>query len=163
MTQSFKSVLHLSATDDEDQTQVAVPYVCEPLPTVSSFRVLELLQGHEDEEVSYLLHFADWNSPPPYEAISYAWGDTKIKAATICHGKSLNVTPILRDGLRQMRYKDRSRYLWVDGVCIGQKNMQERGYQVEHMGQIYRNATKVLVWLGCDEDNQGRASRGSFS
>lgn len=22
------------------------------------------------------------------------------------------------------------------------------------MGQIYRIATKVLVWLGCDEDNQ---------
>lgn len=88
-----------------------MPYVYQPLPTTSASRILELLPGSGNEEISYLLHFADWNSPLHYEAISYAWGDTKIKVPTTCHGKSLEVTPNLRDGLRQMRYTGRSRYL----------------------------------------------------
>lgn len=61
-----------------------------------------------------------------------------------------------------MRYEDWSRYLWADAVCIDQKNMQERGHQVEHMGQIYRNAKKVLVWLWCGEDNQAERAEAAL-
>jgi hypothetical protein len=37
-------------------------------------------------------------------------------------------------------------------VCINQKNTVERSHQVSFMGDIYRNAKKVLVYIGKDSD-----------
>jgi hypothetical protein len=38
--------------------------------------------------------------------------------------------------------------LWIDALCINQDDMMERNHQVARMGDIYRNATRVIVWLG---------------
>jgi len=38
--------------------------------------------------------------------------------------------------------------LWVDALCINQKDVHERNHQVSFMGTIYENASVVLVWLG---------------
>jgi hypothetical protein len=124
----------------------------EPLPSHSSFRVIELLPGSYNDQIQYRLHVVDWTDPIPYEAVSYAWGDNEIKVPTICNGRELHVTPNLRDGLRNMRLKSESRYLWADAACIDQTNPQERGHQVENMRQIYQKSTGVIVWLGEDED-----------
>ena len=43
---------------------------------------------------------------------------------------------------------DRNRRLWVDAICISQKDNDEKGPQVALMAQLYRNAESVLVWLG---------------
>jgi hypothetical protein len=137
-----------------DMKLPVLPYQYRSLPKQSSFRVLELLPSQEDTDIAYRLHDADWDAPLPYEAISYAWGDINIKVPTICDGLRLEVTPNLRNGLRRMRYVDRSRYLWADAVCIDQTNKAEQGHQVSNMRLIYQNATKVIVWLGEDEDNQ---------
>lgn len=128
-----------------------IEYQYEPLPSETSFRVLELLPGEGDDDISYLLHFADWNHPPSYEALSYAWGDIHIKVPTICDGKLLEVTPNLHDGLRQLRRGRCSRTLWADAVCINQGDIDERNQQVNNMLRIFKNAVRVLVWLGPDE------------
>jgi hypothetical protein len=127
-------------------------YCYEPLPTEESFRVLELLPGDEDDDISYILHLADWNHPPAYEALSYTWGDTSVKVPTVCGGRRLEMMPNLQNGLRQLRLKTRSRMIWADAVCINQQDVGERSDQVNKMLWIYRGATRVLVWLGPDED-----------
>ncbi|KAH8791066.1 heterokaryon incompatibility protein-domain-containing protein, partial [Hyaloscypha finlandica] len=66
----------------------------------------------------------------------------------------LEITPNLRDGLHQMRLRNRSRYLWADAICINQEDVSERGHQVSNMLEIYQTATLVLVWLGLDKDGQ---------
>ncbi|TGJ88463.1 hypothetical protein E0Z10_g335 [Xylaria hypoxylon] len=38
--------------------------------------------------------------------------------------------------------------LWVDAVCINQSDISERGKQVVLMEQVYRNASKTVVYLG---------------
>jgi hypothetical protein len=38
--------------------------------------------------------------------------------------------------------------LWADAICIDQTNLDERGEQVQIMGQIYAQAERVLIWLG---------------
>lgn len=129
-------------------------YNYSPLPTTSSFRVLELLPGAPDDEIHIRLHHVSWNEPPSYEAISYAWGDTSIKVQITCDGSMLDITPNLRDGLRQMRFLDQPRYLWADAICIDHENTAEKGHLVSNMLRIYRNATLVLVWLGVDETGQ---------
>ena len=45
---------------------------------------------------------------------------------------------------------------WVDAICINQVDKQEKGRQVAHMGQIYRAATRVIVWLGLDLPSNDR-------
>lgn len=50
-----------------------------------------------------------------------------------------------------MRYSHRSRVLWIDALCINQKDVTERGHQVGIMHEIYRNTQKNLIWLGHDD------------
>ena len=38
--------------------------------------------------------------------------------------------------------------MWVDPVCIDQNNADEKGQQVQLMGQIFGNAQRVLLWVG---------------
>ncbi len=45
------------------------------------------------------------------------------------------------------------RNLFVDATNIDQQNLQEKNHQVGHMAEIYRNAAKVLVWLGPSADH----------
>ena len=90
------------------------PYRFADLKTDKSFRVLELLKGIGDQPVSCLLHVAEWDSPPKYEAVSYAWGDPTLTAPIKCDGKRLEVGRNIHTGLTYLRLPDRSRYLWVD-------------------------------------------------
>jgi hypothetical protein len=46
----------------------------------------------------------------------------------------------------------------ADAVCINQNDHQERLGQIKLMGDIYRKATRVLVWLGEDTDNEAQQS-----
>lgn len=131
-------------------------YQYQELPSRTAFRILELLPGNEDDQISFQLQNVDWNISTPYEAVSYAWGDAKSKAMSTCDGQDFMITNNLHDGLHAMRHGSQSRFLWADAICIDQSNSEERGRQVKHMGNIYRGAAKVLVWLGGDEDGQGR-------
>jgi hypothetical protein len=40
--------------------------------------------------------------------------------------------------------------LWVDALCIDQKNTSERNHQVQQMGEIYRRSQRTVAWLGND-------------
>jgi hypothetical protein len=127
------------------------------LPDLVSLRVLELLPGTGEEPIICKLHVTDWKDPIPFEAISYAWGDPKIKASIVCNQKKLDVTPNLVDCLHQLRRPNESRYLWADAACINQRDLEERGHQVDNMRRIYGCAQKLLIWLG--KDDGGYASR----
>ena len=144
----------MEATDKTSSSSRGVRYEYEPLNSKVTFRILELLPGNEDDPVSYRLHAANWDPPPPYEAISYAWGDVNDTTLSFCHDLPLFITRSLKDGLVAMRFKDRSRLLWADAICIDQSNYAERGHQVSQMRLIYEKATNVLVWLGSDVDER---------
>ncbi|KAF7671351.1 hypothetical protein GT037_010676 [Alternaria burnsii] len=101
-------------------------------------------------------------NPPPYEALSYAWGQS-TDVFTICQEPEMSdttgtlrkvstITRGLYEALIQLRHKTKSRILWVDAICIDQENLKERGEQVKIMRQIYAHAARVLVWLGPADD-----------
>lgn len=91
-----------------------------------------------------------WSHPKySYEALSYVWGKSSGKCTITLDGKKgVPVTDNLYAALRRLRRPDRRRVLWVDAVCIDQKNVVERNWQVQMMGRIYSNAARVVVWLG---------------
>lgn len=85
---------------------------------------------------------------PSYEALSHVWDDPTNTVEMICGQRRLSITVNLRDAIRRFRYKNECRVLWADAICIDQRNIEERGKQVQLMGMIYWKAERVLVWLG---------------
>ncbi|KAH8593018.1 heterokaryon incompatibility protein-domain-containing protein [Bisporella sp. PMI_857] len=117
------------------------------LPITSSFRVLKLQPGADTDPITYTLDFADWQNPPPYEAISYAWGDPTRSFQTVCNGQQQELSRSIWQALSRLRLHDKPRLLWADAICIDQTNLEERRHQVDNMKKIYEHATQVLVWL----------------
>lgn len=69
----------------------------------------------------------------------------------ILDGKKFAVTENLFEALTRLRDVKKVRTLWVDAVCINQKDNTEKTVQVMMMGKIYSQASQVLVWLLGDE------------
>lgn len=57
-----------------------------------------------------------------------------------------------KGNLRRLRGESLKGYvlLWIDSVCINQADLAEKSSQVNLMGQIYKKAARVIVWLGKD-------------
>ena len=97
-----------------------------------------------------------------YEALSYVWGDTTslVDVTVLRAGKPpqrLRITQSLAAALRHLRHEREARTLWVDAICINQNSIPERNQQVPLMSDIYRRATRVLAWLGPEEDGSSHA------
>ncbi|KAI0127776.1 heterokaryon incompatibility protein-domain-containing protein [Xylariales sp. AK1849] len=95
------------------------------------------------------------NKCPNYEALSYTWGELDGPEFSVkCDGYNFLALGHLKNALTALRLPDRPRTLWIDAICINQNSKEERGQQVAIMRYIYRNATRAVVWLGLDgEEN----------
>ena len=96
------------------------------------------------------------NPPPVFEALSYVWGRDDPRELVRIAGVHIAVRDNLAGALRHLRYTNKPRTLWTDALCINQDDLAERSSQVALMGDIYRSATRVVVWLGVEsEDSNG--------
>ncbi len=120
-------------------------------------RLMVLEPGEPDDELRcHLKHICSLQDHD-YEALSYVWGETSPKHLIQCSGTNIQITANLEDALRQLRYANRPRVLWVDAICINQGDKAERSRQVRIMQSIYANATQVMVWLGQGAEGDARA------
>ena len=60
----------------------------------------------------------------------------------------LTITPSLSILMHQMEARSDVRFIWIDQICINQKDDVEKAIQVKMMRDIDVSALKVLVWLG---------------
>jgi hypothetical protein len=111
-------------------------------------RLLRLLPGKFEDEISCELVPVELVRAPGYEPISYCWGDASDRRDVICHGRPFSITVSLFQALRRFRYEGKARLLWADGICIDQSSIAEREQQVAFMDQVYRRGVCTLVWLG---------------
>ncbi|OCL14918.1 HET-domain-containing protein [Glonium stellatum] len=92
----------------------------------------------------------------PYEALSYCWGSESPSSPILVNESyQISVRANLESALRRLRHKEKSRYLWIDAICINQEDIQEKAHQVARMADIYNEAGQVNVWLG--EENEDSA------
>lgn len=94
------------------------------------------------------LILSDLSVKPDYDALSYVWGDKSVPRYIKLDSKVFQVTSNLYEALLALRVGSNPRCLWVDAICINQRDIIERNQQVTLMGDIYMNANKVFVWLG---------------
>ncbi|KAI9148168.1 Heterokaryon incompatibility protein [Paramyrothecium foliicola] len=93
-----------------------------------------------------------------FKALSYAWDDEKGDGHIICGGSALRVSKNCAAALRRIRIAagNQSTRLWVDAVCINQTALKEKERQLAIMGEIYKKADKVIVWLGEHDKSSAR-------
>ena len=87
---------------------------------------------------------------PDFAALSYFWGPPQFDAEIILNGQTLAITSNLAGSLRRYRQQRNKRtgLLWVDAICINQKDIRELSIQVSLMRRIYQRAQMVYIDLG---------------
>ncbi|KAI0108135.1 HET-domain-containing protein [Daldinia grandis] len=112
----------------------------------------------------------DTTTTPKYDAISYTWRLTaqeetdkridKLSKIIVCNDVQLSVEENLFNCLTQLERNGRhyDRDIWVDAICINQRDDCERNEQVSIMADIYSSAECVIVWLGAADKLTRKAS-----
>lgn len=118
-------------------------------PNLPTIRLIELLPGQPLEPITCRLIEASVNDAE-FEAVSYAWGGHLVlRRHILVNGKRFWVTQNVFLALQTFRLTDQGRTLWIDQLCINQYDINEKADQVTHkMHHIYRNAKRVIAWLG---------------
>ncbi|OTA58438.1 HET-domain-containing protein [Hypoxylon sp. EC38] len=84
----------------------------------------------------------------PYTAVSYVWGSPTATDTIFLDDHEFRITANLAAALREIRNPTRVHRLWVDALCIDQKNTPERNHQVALMRDIFYSASKTIIYLG---------------
>ncbi|KAF2651620.1 hypothetical protein K491DRAFT_565036, partial [Lophiostoma macrostomum CBS 122681] len=115
-------------------------------------RLLELRPGKFTDPIRCDLVHVNLRDDLVYEALSYTWatddGDEELSKVMKCSNHIMNISVTCDAALRTLRDPFIKRTLWVDQVCINQKNTKERSQQVVSMNRIYSRASAVQVVVG---------------
>jgi Heterokaryon incompatibility protein (HET) len=140
------------------QQGVKGPYKYKPLKvlrggtqrgtTTRQIRLLRLLRRNPFTEMRCELITVNIDNAPPYEAISYTWRNEEPSINIVVNKATLKVTPAVSEILGYRHSFTGTKLLWIDSICINQKNKCEKGHQVPLMKEIYSRASRVVVWLG---------------
>jgi hypothetical protein len=122
-------------------------YKYQPISTQRNIRILALKNTTSESETleCELVEESVDHPTDKYEAVPDHY--------VICNGRKLPVTSNCDAFLRMFRKHrtydtPKERRLWVDSICIDQSNLAEKTQQLMLMGNVYRNSTRTLVWLG---------------
>ena len=131
------------------------PYRHIPLERPRSIRVLELQPA--PNAIAPIIcklrplsldDYPQWDAD--YTALSYTWGGQTPILEIECDGHAMLITPNCDAAIRSLRSATEIQVLWIDSICIDQSReaVVERNGQVALMGEIYKSAAKVVIWLG---------------
>ena len=133
------------------KTQLA-KYEYTPLEDATSqIRLLRFLDNAEHFEIVTV----DLATAPQYRALSYTWDQGSTDRYEVAVGNrglqiGQNLFTFLKIWFSQWERPPTGNYLWIDQICINQQAPSEKAPQVQMMGQIYKQAEEVLIWLGPD-------------
>ncbi|KAK0125709.1 hypothetical protein ONS95_000289 [Cadophora gregata] len=114
-------------------------YIALSDPT-KEFRLLTLQPATDDsKDIRCTLQHADLSNPGAFEAFSYTWGEQTDKYTIYINDLNFEVSCNLRHALENLRNVGApcsvARVLWIDAICIDQKNIPERNEQVTKDGR----------------------------
>lgn len=95
-------------------------------------------------------------SVPQFEALTYTWGSLDETYPIICNGKILRIHCNLYEALPYLASRSSDLPLWIDAICINQSDDTEKLDQITRMSGIYRNAIRVVAWLGVGKEPWAR-------
>lgn len=120
----------------------------EPLADPQRYvRLLRLKGGPSDTPLDLHLSACALDSAPPFSAISYTWG-TEDGRELLINGAPFPVRENCYYAIWQVRLHHEDVFIWIDSICINQKDREEKGHQVSQMWNIYSKASAVLSCVG---------------
>ena len=149
------------------------------LPTLTSIRIL-YIDSASAEAIKVRLEVVDLKNQPRYDCLSYTWDDPLYHDLTqpryvkerqtsreqivdiTCNGTPWKITRNLRAALLRLAKGsldsvddgfEQQGGLWIDALCIDQKNNEEKGVQIAMMTRIFQSAQTVIVWLGPEDES----------
>jgi hypothetical protein len=141
-----------------------------------AIRLLQILPGSRVDELECRLVEAALGPDLSYKALSYVWKNQveddlgtsppalpNRMAVICCNGTFLKIGSNLEAALRRLRDKDTIVQLWVDMLCIDQKDVTERNHQVGMMRQIYEGSREAVIWLGERSESRKKNLKTSYS
>jgi hypothetical protein len=144
--------------DSKTYSSIYQPLIKPRLPSQGLIRLLRILPGRPPEILRCKLEVNDLSIAPPFEALSYVWGNPEPAKIVICNTHPKKVTPNLGAALNRLRDGDTDRLVWIDALCVNQDDLVERSEQVKLMKDIYSQAWRVVVWLGEDDEDNAEAA-----
>jgi hypothetical protein len=102
-------------------------------------------------------HFDPAENVPKFIALSYTWGPKDPIQTIAVNNCRFEVGPALERALAHLRDKIKSSPIWIDAICINQKDNTEKSSQVDMMRTIYESAETTIVWLGESADESDSA------
>ena len=138
----------------------------------NQIRLLTILPGPRNTELEGSFQVIDFFEKGPessrykYEALSYFWGDkadepNDFYIKILDQGRSYRcpIRPNLMQALKRLRLEEDDRVLWVDALCLHQKDNEEKDSQIPRMHIIYNRAQRVCVWLGVEDKNSANGMK----
>jgi hypothetical protein len=122
-------------------------YVYKPIPK-GYIRLLTIKSSHTQSSIYHLDTYPQVHAPE-YDAVSYCWGEDATLTAINCDGFDLTLRYSLFIALQYLTRRSRPRRpLWIDAISLNQDDDNEKAIQVPLMHEIYKRATRTVVWLG---------------
>ncbi|KAF4447893.1 hypothetical protein F53441_8643 [Fusarium austroafricanum] len=143
-------------------------FIHSPLEDSKGLRLVSV--DVKDSTLSCSLRTYSASEIPPYVCLSYVWADLgptwnrerdfregELEVPRFSHAdtvdisvnyRRLSIGANLHAALLGLARHLNGRPIWIDAICINQKDKDEKTLQVARMGQIYSAAEKVFVWLG---------------
>jgi hypothetical protein len=101
-------------------------------------KILNVLQVYEPHSIQITLLRHNLEHCTDYIAVSYAWGAPKLKMMLETEdGTLVLITPNLWDFLCAQSRELVGQLLWIDQICINQRDPLERACQVRLMSRIF--------------------------
>jgi hypothetical protein len=91
--------------------------------------------------------------------LSYVWGQYNEEAKHVSiDGMPLRITANLHSAICSIAEhgKLHTSWWWIDAICINQEDIEERGFQVSLMRELYSRAGQTVAYLGSDIDNTSK-------
>lgn len=135
------------------------------LPTSNQEPWIRLLKipPRGSAETEYELFTVQFNQHPPYEAISYAWGNpVHTKTVSVMQDNRqgwLKIPVNLSHALRAVQDDTENVIVWADSICINQKDNHDKTQQLSRIPDIYAQAERVVIWLGVEEEDSVQAHK----
>lgn len=128
----------------------------------TSIRLLHIQPALRDDHISCILNQYD-DHIPPYDALSYYWGDPKPTRKLYVNDSLVDIHETLWEFLDEFQRRAETRnWIWTDFLCLNQRDHTEMGHQVPRMGYIYSKAERTISWLGCNDSSWVSRPNGSY-
>ena len=117
-----------------------------------NIRLLYLLPRETGDQLQGVINQVPFASAGNYRALSYVWNTDQRTQELMTPDGVIPITFSLKKALQGLRRNDKAIMLWVDAICINQKNNREKALQVRLLPKIFQTATLTYAFLDGDKE-----------